>query len=385
MNFRIRLLYILTIIASVTLLVAEAFYVYAQYGYTLQQYQREISDKVINVFEEDYNCRKSHADSLKQKVTTVFSIQTSPDTLDLHSLSQIQANKQFKKVMVKKIDVSNMHDEDLNLVKAMNQFRLNTIIPMDSLKVYNSLTDYSIPLKGISFIKTDSTLWKPISQIRTIFFNSEVEVVYPTEILNKKACRVIVAISVPKVLDRMIGSLIGVFLLTLLLATCLILQILTIKKQRKIDEMRRDYIHSTIHELKRPLMALKLCISFVRNEKMMQSESRRSDVLSNASDELNNLSSYFAKMRDVVMDEQTEIPLRYSSFPIYKMLQDCCKRQVFSSEKHVDLEIVNSDVIQLTADYDNLSSAICNLIENAMKYSKKTFTLLSLINFQRMI
>ena len=53
---------------------------------------------------------------------------------------------------------------------------------------------------------------------------------------------------------------VGSLILVLLLVFCLIYQIKTILKQRKIDEMRKSFVNTMIHELKRPRTNLEKCV-----------------------------------------------------------------------------------------------------------------------------
>ena len=88
--------------------------------------------------------------------------------------------------------------------------------------------------------------------------------------------------------------------LSVFLISCLVAQIATIQKQRKVEELRQDFIHTMIHELKRPISTLKMCISFMRNDKLMEDKESKEAVLTNSHHKLNNLSSYFSKLRDLM-------------------------------------------------------------------------------------
>lgn len=66
----------------------------------------------------------------------------------------------------------------------------------------------------------------------------------------------------------MMWQLTGSILLVLVLVYCLVYQIKTILKQRKIDEMRKSFVNTMIHELKRPVQTLKMCVAFLNNKSM---------------------------------------------------------------------------------------------------------------------
>lgn len=116
-----------------------------------------------------------------------------------------------------------------------------------------------------------------------------VRVVYPYNPLKHELVQVDVRIMPHTLLLRMGWQLIGSFLLILLLAVCLLFQIKTILKQRRLDELRKSFVNTMIHELKRPVQALKMCVAFLNNKTMRTDEQVMDEVVRDSLSELDNL------------------------------------------------------------------------------------------------
>ena len=173
------------------------------------------------------------------------------------------------------------------------------------------------------------------------------------------------------VLSQMMILLLLSIVLSVFLISCLVAQIATIQKQRKVEELRQDFIHTMIHELKRPISTLKMCISFMRNDKLMEDKESKEAVLADSRHELNNLSSYFSKLRDLTFNDVTEIPLTLSAFDLRSTITDCIEKLSIPSGKTAAIHLLSDTKLTVTADKMHLSHIISNLLENAIKYSEK--------------
>ena len=132
--------------------------------------------------------------------------------------------------------------------------------------------------------------------------------VYPYNPLKRQLVEVDVRIPCHMLLLRMGGQLAGSLLMIALLAVCLFFQIKTILKQRRVDEMRRSFVSTMIHELKRPVQMLKMCL---------RADTKATDaVVDDSIVEVDNLSAYLQKLRDMTRadDERTPLSLRTFDF-----------------------------------------------------------------------
>jgi two-component system phosphate regulon sensor histidine kinase PhoR len=218
---------------------------------------------------------------------------------------------------------------------------------------------------------TDSILWNPQKINYTSIGKPIMEVIYPFDILGKEQVRITYELGISPILGRMLESLIGSILLSFLLIFCLIYQTKTIFKQQRVDELRKDFIKTMIHELKRPVATLKMCISFMKNDKMMTDEVMKEDIIHSSTNELDNLSSYFSKLRDLTYGDLEEIPLNVSTFSFKEAVDECIDKQNLPTDRQINIKThFDADNTDIMADRMHIVNIFCNLLENAVKYSE---------------
>lgn len=81
------------------------------------------------------------------------------------------------------------------------------------------------------------------------------------------------------VLPMMWSTLAVVLVITVLLIICLILQFGMVLKLSRLDRMRNSFVTTMIHELKRPLSTLKMCVSGLDNERILADPEIRKEML----------------------------------------------------------------------------------------------------------
>lgn len=124
-------------------------------------------------------------------------------------------------------------------------------------------------------------------------FKPNMTVIYPYDIFEGEVVRMNFDIGMSPIMKRMSGTMVLSLFISIMLISCLVFQIKTIRSQRKIEVLRKDYIQTMVHELKRPISTLKMCVSFMRNDILMADSQSRAEVISDSYNELDNLSSYF--------------------------------------------------------------------------------------------
>ncbi|MDH6353960.1 two-component system phosphate regulon sensor histidine kinase PhoR [Dysgonomonas sp. PH5-45] len=248
---------------------------------------------------------------------------------------------------------------------------IGSLCPFNTERFDSLLLKQGIKVLSIKTEVTDSMVWNSHKISYTSIWNPTMEVTYPFNILQKEQVRVTYKLGWSPILGKMFESLLCSIVLSLFLTFCLIYQIRTIFKQQRIDELRKDFIKTMIHELKRPVATLKMCISFMKNNKMMQDKTMKEDIIRSSQNELDNLSSYFSKLRDLTYGDMEEIPLNLSTFNIKRLIEECIEKQNLPADRQITITVCfDNDNVEITADRMHVINIICNLLENAIKYSQ---------------
>jgi two-component system, OmpR family, phosphate regulon sensor histidine kinase PhoR len=395
MEKRIKILYRITIIALLSLIVTQGYWLVNQYVYTLQKYEDELYQETLKVATIDKaNREKLYNKNLIISTNTQVKIKQSGTTA---ASSIFEWNLNAFLINRKEIDPNNtalMHGyvDSLNqssrgvkkfsffireannqndVYYALNLFYINERCRFTTARFNSILKKNGLNPTSIKIETTSSTIWNPQRINHTSLWHPTLQVTYPFNILQKQQVLVTYNIDIQSVMSRMLEFLIASFILTLLLIFCLIYQIKTIYKQQRIEELRKDFVHTMIHELKRPIATLKMSVSFMKSDKMMQDKEMKDDILSTSQKELDNLSSYFSKLRDLTYGDLEEIPLNLYTFNLKELVNECIEKQHLPTDRLIrittDFELDN---VLITADKMHIANIINNLLENAIKYSQ---------------
>ena len=109
-----------------------------------------------------------------------------------------------------------------------------------------------------------------------------------------------------------------------------------------------------------------MCVSFMGNERMMQDGESKQKILNSSHNELDNLTSYFSKLRDITFSDSEKIPLVKSRFALHGLMEECINKQNIPSDKDVRMEIVAEDDLEIRADRMHLANIVCNLLGRTM-------------------
>ena len=408
MERRIKFIHGLTICAIVAYSIVQGYWLYSRYRLSLEEYKSELYSTIIACAEEEMAIRNTlphpprfYGNRLKKilEIRGDDAVETwRYEVFALDTLHYIPKGTDAQTYLLDYI--ASLHDslptklpkgleyfvftcdskghEDMGtsqLVEALNRFTVDHQHPFQKERLDSILRSRSIAAQSITTTKADTMIWQPSMQADGSIWHPVMQVSYPYDIFEGQQVVVTTAISVSPVIRRMAYTLLMTMLLSVFLIFCLVYQILTIRKQRHIEAIRQEFLHTMIHELKRPISTLKMCVSFMGNERMMQDEESKQRILTSSHNELDNLTSYFSKLRDITFSDSAEIPLVKSRFALRGLMEECISKQNIPSDKDVRMEIVAEDDLEIRADRMHLANIVCNLLENAIKYSREAVTI----------
>ena len=408
MESRFKFIYGLTICAIIVYSIVQGYWLYSRYRMSLEEYKSELYSMIIACAEEELAIRKSLPHSPRfygNRFRKTYEIKGDDavetwryEVFALDTLHYIPKGSDANAYLLDYI--ANLHDSvptelpkgleyfvftcdskdnkemgTSQLVEALNRFTVDHQHPFQKERLDSILRSRGIAAQSITTTKADTMIWQPSMQADGSIWQPVMKVSYPYDIFEGQQVVVTTAISVSPVIRRMAYTLLMTVLLSLFLIFCLVYQILTIRKQRHIEAIRQEFLHTMIHELKRPISTLKMCVSFMGNERMMQDEESKQRILASSHNELDNLTSYFSKLRDITFSDSTKIPLVKSRFALRGLMEECISKQNIPSDKEVRMEIVAEDDLEIRADRMHLANIVCNLLENAIKYSHEAVTI----------
>lgn len=165
-----------------------------------------------------------------------------------------------------------------------------------------------------------------------------------------------------------IGSSIIVIIL-LIFSFILLLRILN--KQKKLSEMKDDFMDNISHEMLTPISTLSVAIESLKNYNKSNDKSKTEEYLNIASLELERMSDLFHNVLLTSSFENRNLDLNFSETDIIPLLQNLKSYHTARSEKDVAIEITGPTSLFLKTDKDHLTTCINNLLDNAIKYCVK--------------
>lgn len=405
METRIKTLYIITIIAILSFLAMQAYWLYNRYEFSLKEYERNLSVKIAKCVDDYNDIRNKLSDinpqaqkiltvpkfSLEQKygdtvkttrTAKIFTYQFSAyELLGLKPGTPLSAEQQNKAMELAQAQLSTAADSiifDASGAKDENEawtatrnVQTEQKCPFTVNGIDSVLNKAGIKAQ-VNLTESDSMVWHQTVAYHESTLTPTLSVTIPYSQLEGRAVKIICTINPSAVLPGMWQTLIITVIVSTLLIVCLILQFSTVLKFSRLDRMRNSFITTMIHELKRPISTLKMCISGLDNERMYEDKSVRKELLKETRNALDNLSAYFSKLRDITFNNVEQIPLNIQSVNLRDLFENIASATVAPPGKTVVIKNDIADDAIISADRSHLYNVLNNLVENAVKYSGQT-------------
>lgn len=141
-------------------------------------------------------------------------------------------------------------------------------------------------------------------------------------------------------------------------------------KQRRLAELKNEFISNITHELKTPIATVGVAIEALKNFNALQDPARTREYLDISAHELQRLSLLVDKVLKLSMFEKKEVELNYEPLNLQELVNEVVASLRLQLEKRkavVDVQATGDT--RLDADRLHLLSVIFNLLDNAIKYS----------------
>jgi two-component system phosphate regulon sensor histidine kinase PhoR len=141
-------------------------------------------------------------------------------------------------------------------------------------------------------------------------------------------------------------------------------------RQRKLADIKNEFISNITHELKTPIATVSVAIEALRSFNSSMDPARTKEYLDISANELQRLSLLVDKVLKLSMFEKKEIDLKYELLDMKEMMHEVTSSMRLQFEKHnAHVHVETSGDTTLEGDRLHLVSVIFNLLDNALKYS----------------
>ena len=159
-------------------------------------------------------------------------------------------------------------------------------------------------------------------------------------------------------------------LLILFTTACFIYILRTILRQKKLAELKDDFINNMTHELKTPLATITVAIEGLQKFNALNDTEKTQRYLETSRNELNKLNDLVTKVLNIASFENNEPDLNLQDLNVDELVNEVIASEKLKAAKMVNISYANPDKVEtIKADKLHLRNVLLNLVDNAVKYS----------------
>lgn len=142
-------------------------------------------------------------------------------------------------------------------------------------------------------------------------------------------------------------------------------------QQRRLTELKNDFIRNITHELKTPISTVSVAVEAMQNFGTLDNPARTREYLGIAASELKRLSILVDRVLRMSLFERAEPEIKPEWLDLKVLVEEILATMRLQFEKsHAQVEFRSEPVdFTLKGDKMHLSGVVYNLIDNALKYS----------------
>jgi len=173
------------------------------------------------------------------------------------------------------------------------------------------------------------------------------------------------------ILSSIWSLLIGSLLFTSIIIGVFYYTVVILLRQKKLSEIKNDFINNMTHEFKTPLATISLAVDAVNNPMILKDESKIKHYTHIIKEENKRMNAQVEKVLQMALLDKNEISLSTDDIDIHDIIYRAVENisvQVEEKDGKIDMELA-AERYELTGDEVHLSNVISNLLDNANKYS----------------
>ena len=202
------------------------------------------------------------------------------------------------------------------------------------------------------------------SKFRTLLF--------PNDIVAKPDFLVL---NFPNTIKYLLASmwlmLISSTLFTLIILFGFAYTIQVIFRQKKLSDIKTDFINNMTHEFKTPIATISLAVDSIKDPRVISNPEKMNYFTRIIREENKRMNVQVEHVLQMAQLEKGELNIRHQDVNVHDVIMkavDLISLQVESKEGHIDFQL-NAEIPLVHGDPIHLSNVIFNLLDNANKYS----------------
>ena len=163
----------------------------------------------------------------------------------------------------------------------------------------------------------------------------------------------------------------GIF--TLIIFAAFYLTVNTMLRQKKLSEIKNDFINNMTHEFKTPLATISLAVDAMKNDKVLSDKEKMNYFSSIIKEENQRMNRHVETILKAALLDKQEVSLMLKPTHVHEVIKDIADNftlQLNDKQGKVEMDLdATNDLID--ADEVHFPNLINNLVDNSVKYSKE--------------
>ena len=171
--------------------------------------------------------------------------------------------------------------------------------------------------------------------------------------------------------------ILGAGFFTLMIIAAFYVTVSALLRQKKMSEIKNDFINNMTHEFKTPLATISLAVDALRNEKVIEDRNKMSYFSGIIKEENKRMNKHVETILQAALMDRQEVQLNKTPLDVHILINEVLDNytlQLAEKNGKVELQLnAKNDVID--GDEVHFRNLISNLIDNAVKYSREDLLL----------
>ena len=203
--------------------------------------------------------------------------------------------------------------------------------------------------------------------------NEYAQVLFPNDPVNKQNMLKVSFPTKSKYIFSSVKFLIPSFIFTFILLGVFIYTIIMIFRQKKLSEIKNDFINNMTHEFKTPISSISLAAQMLNDETVRKSPAMLKQASTVINDETKRLRFQVEKVLQMSMFDRKKATMRLDEVDAHAVIDSVINTYKLKVEKfggHIEANLDAEDSI-VNVDEMHFTNVIFNLLDNAIKYRRE--------------
>jgi two-component system, OmpR family, phosphate regulon sensor histidine kinase PhoR len=321
-----------------------------------EQIKQKVEDATTAVGQELATYKGLYSNNNKTGITGIFPDEFSIDFLKPVTIGQRFTASEISEKITKAF--TRMHLENIPF-----EFQLATISPRTGV---------------LNQVERQSRNFETMFNDTVNNYNRATMIISPSgsaaENLDVAEGLVVVVPGLQKIVLKSLRLRIAISLLfTLIIVAAFYLTVRTMIRQKKLGEIKNDFINNMTHEFKTPIATISLAVDAIRNEKVLNDKEKIGYFSGIIKEENQRMNRQVETILRASQLEKQEVELNVKPVQVNQLIHkvvDNFTLQLQQKQGSIELHLdAVNDTIE--ADEVHLFNLVNNMVDNALKYSKE--------------